>query len=185
MNEYIDVTQDVFSCNVYPGDSAPSFRLVSDLERGDACTLTDFSMCAHNGTHIDAPSHFIRGGKNISEIDLTACIGECTVRTFAASPTEKELSAISCPRLLIRGSFELTPETARAMSSRFRLIGVETQSVGGESTHKILLGAGVVVLEGLVLSRVSDGAYELFALPLKLGKAEGAPVRALLKPVKP
>ena len=70
-----DISQEIFSCKVYPGDPAPEKRTISLIEKGDVCNLTAFSMCAHNGTHIDAPFHFIKDGKTIDAICLEAFVG--------------------------------------------------------------------------------------------------------------
>ena len=176
----IDITQEVFSGKVYPGDTPPRRKLVSSLEEGAACSVTDFSMCAHNGTHLDAPAHFIRGGKTIEQMDLTRCVGRCAVRDFAGEVKESDVADIAAERLLLRGACSLTAGAARLLAGCCRLIGVEGQSVGDEQVHRILLGAEVAVLEGLVLRDALPGEYILIALPIKLGGSDGAPVRALL-----
>ena len=70
-----DISQEVFSCQVYPGDPAPRKEMLSLMEKGDLYNLTTFSMCAHNGTHIDAPFHFIKDGKTVDAICLEALVG--------------------------------------------------------------------------------------------------------------
>ena len=74
-----DISQEVFSCQVYTGDPAPEKQVLSSIEKGDLYNLTAFSMCAHNGTHIDAPFHFIRDGKTVDEICLDAFVGKAYV----------------------------------------------------------------------------------------------------------
>lgn len=173
---FYDITQEVFSGAVYPGDSAPAYRRAQDIARGDLCTVTDFSMCAHNGTHADAPAHFLAGGATVECLPPEVFVGRCAVLS-----AEQAMRAPSLPpRVLCRGG-ALTPKQARALAARVRLVGVEAQSVGDAQVHALLLGAGVAVLEGLVLTDVPDGEYELIALPLKLGGADGAPVRAVLR----
>ena len=176
----IDITQEVFSGAVYPGDTPPTYRRVTSLEKGDGCTLTDISMCAHNGTHIDAPAHFIRGSKTVEEIDLSRCVGRCLVRDFAGEVRAEDVQGVAAERLLLRGACTLTEGAARVLAARCRLVGVEAQSVGGEEVHRILLGAEVAVLEGLDLRGAPAGEYILCALPVKLGGSDGAPVRAVL-----
>ena len=176
----IDITQEVFSGAVYPGDTLPAFRRVCSLESGDDCSLTDFSMCAHNGTHMDAPSHFLRGGKSVEAIDLSRYIGRCSVYEFAGPIRAEDVAEIWAERVLLRGPCALTEEAARILASRCLLVGVESQSVGDASIHRILLAADVVVLEGANLRAAQAGDYVLVALPLKLGGADGAPVRAVL-----
>ena len=75
----IDISQEVFSCKVFPGDPPPTQAHPLSIDRGDVCNLTEFSMCAHNGTHVDAPYHFINDGKRIDEVGLEAFVGECFV----------------------------------------------------------------------------------------------------------
>ena len=70
-----DISQEVFNCKVYPGDPAPKKEVLNSIQDGDLYNLTAFSMCAHNGTHIDAPFHFIKNGKTVDEIDLEAFVG--------------------------------------------------------------------------------------------------------------
>lgn len=175
-----DITQEVFSGKVYPGDTPPSCRKVKSIAAGDGCNLTDIEMCAHNGTHADAPSHFIEGGKSIDRTELSRYLGECAVRAFGKRVRAEDLEGVDAPRLLIKGECVISDEAAARMCGKFLLVGVEMQSVGGETVHKILLGGEVAVLEGLRLAEVPDGTYFLSALPVKLGGADGAPVRAVL-----
>jgi arylformamidase len=163
------------------------------MEQGDTISLTAFSMCAHNGTHLDAPSHFIRDGKNIDEIDPEAFLGDCflvhhegaVTADHAREMLAKAVRAGAGERLLIGGKATVTEEAARVFAEAgIRLIGNESQTVGPEdapmAVHLILLGAGVILLEGVVLAHVPEGKYFLSAAPLKLGGREGAPCRAML-----
>jgi len=177
----IDITQEVFSCRVFPGDVPPKFERVKSVEH-DSYNLTNISMCVHNGTHIDAPNHFIPNGKAVHELDLKLLYGECAViesdDVIAALENRHE-------RLLIKGNCELSDETARLIAdSNVKLIGVESQSVGKiespMSVHLILLEKEIVLLEGLYLSGVTPGEYILAAFPLKLKGSDGSPVRAVL-----
>jgi len=169
-----DISQEVFSCNVYPGDMPPSYERVKRMP-DDMYNLTNIEMCVHNGTHIDAPRHFIEDGKTIDELDLTTFYGPCIV---AEKP-------VKCERLLIKGNYTITEQDARQIVQwGVQLVGVESQSVGDPDNlthiHLILLNAGIVPLEGLVLSAVPCGEYTLSAFPLNLGGSEGSPVRAVL-----
>jgi arylformamidase len=169
----IDITQELFNCTVYPGDTAPSFERVKTFNR-DGLQLTDLTFCAHNGTHIDAPCHFIDGGKSIEQLDLSIFIGSCRVVASLDAIPQTE-------RLLLKGDIEITPETAKALvQSGVKLLGVEAQTVGGVQTHVTLLSGGVIPLEGLCLTDVPAGEYTLIATPLKLGGCDGSPVRAVL-----
>ena len=125
---YYDITQEVFSCKVYPGDSPPSFRRAQDMARGDACTVTDITMCAHNGTHVDAPAHYVRGGKTAEALELSRFAGRCAVRSFAGRICAEELQNITAPRLLIKGEREITPEEA-ALQNTHRSAAPPTRRV--------------------------------------------------------
>ena len=189
----IDITQEVFSCKVYPGDPMPSRKQLQSLEQGDVCNLTAFSMCAHNGTHVDAPAHFISGGKTIDEMGLEPFVGNCFVARCdgnvtgeaAADIMERARVAGASERILIAGKATVTAEAAKIFArSDIKLLGNESQTVGPEDAprevHLILLGAGIVLLEGIVLKDVAEGKYLLSAAPLNLADCEGAPCRAYL-----
>ena len=178
---YYDITQEVFSSKVYPGDTPPSFTRPQDMRKGDGCTVTDIAMCAHNGTHVDAPAHFILGGKTVDSLDLSRMAGRCAVCAFGKRIEAADIAGVTAPRLLIKGACEIAPAAAAAMREKFLLVGVEMQSVGSAEVHRILLGGEVAILEGAVLADVAEGEYELFAFPIKLGGADGAPGRAVLK----
>lgn len=183
----IDITQELFSCNVYPGDNPPSFKRVKNLD-SDGYNLTNISLSVHNGTHMDAPGHFVKGGKSVDELDLSIFYGDCTVAELSGVTGKAEMSAIlkTCKeRLIIKGEFKITKEAAEAVAnSHIRLIGIESQSVGTlddpVTVHMILLQKGIIPLEGLVLSNVKCGEYILSALPLNLNGSDGSPVRAVL-----
>ncbi|MDR1192797.1 MAG: cyclase family protein [Peptococcaceae bacterium] len=181
----IDISQELFAGAVYPGDTPPSFRRVAQLPQ-DPCNLTDITLCAHNGTHADAPRHFIADGAAIDAISLEVFYGPCVVAAFSG-PVEADAVAplLGCERLLIKGDAMITAGAARAIAgSQLKLLGVESQSVdppdGPPTAHLLLLARGVVILEGLDLRQAPAGAYTLTALPLKLGGCDGAPVRAAL-----
>lgn len=189
----IDITQEVFSCKVFPGDPMPSMKQLLSLEKGDVCNLTAFSMCAHNGTHVDAPAHFIPDGKTIDEMGLEPFVGDCFVARCegnvtgedAAGIMERARTAGASDRILIAGKATVTAEAAKVFArSDIKLLGNESQTVGPEDAprevHLILLGAGIVLLEGIVLKDVAEGKYLLSAAPLNLAGCEGAPCRAYL-----
>ena len=189
----IDISQEVFSCKVFPGDPAPACQRVLSIEQGAICNLTSFSMCAHNGTHVDAPFHFLAGGNTIEKIRLNSFVGDCYVvhhegnvtANDAASILEKAKSVGALERILIAGKATVTAEAAQVFAqSKVKLIGNESQTVGPEDApmevHKILLGADVVLLEGIVLTDVDEGKYFLSAAPLNLAGCDGAPCRAFL-----
>ena len=188
-----DISQEVFSCAVYPGDPRPQRQVLCSMEAGDLYSLTAFSMCAHNGTHIDAPAHFIKDGKTITDLDPAAFLGDCYVARHEGDVTDadacailKKAAAVNAPqRILIAGKATVTEAAARIFAEAgILLLGNESQTVGPEiapmAVHLILLGADVVLLEGVVLSHVPEGKYFLTAAPLHLGGCEGAPCRAML-----
>ena len=188
-----DITQELFSCTVYPGDPAPARTVLADMGKGDVINLTAFSMCAHNGTHLDAPAHFIKDGKTIDELDPAAYLGDCFVARHEGDVTASDAAAIlrkaasvnANQRILIAGRATVTEAAARVFAEAgIKLLGNESQTVGPETApmavHLILLGADVVLLEGVVLTNVPEGKYFLTAAPLNLGGCEGAPCRAML-----
>lgn len=190
-----DISQEVFSCQVFPGDPMPKKTELKSIKKGELCNLTSFSMCAHNGTHIDAPLHFIEDGKAIDEVDLDAFIGTAFVAEHCGVVTANNASEIiekakaqdpeAAKRILIKGNVEVSLEAAEVFaSSSILLLGNEPQTVGPQSSpmavHLVLLGANVVLLEGVNLSKVPEGVYLLNAAPLNLAGTEGAPCRAIL-----
>ena len=185
-----DISQEVFSCKVYPGDPKPERQTLYATENGDLYNLTAFSVCAHNGTHIDAPFHFFGEGKTVNQMDLQTFIGDCYVARHNGDVTGAEAVAIlqkanHAPRILIAGPAIVTPEAAEVFAnSGICLVGNESQSVGPENApmqvHKILLAKDIALLEGAVLTDVPEGHYFLSAAPLNLGGADGAPCRAYL-----
>lgn len=183
-----DISQEVFSCEIYPGDPEPGRKILSSTANGDICNLTEFSMCAHNGTHIDAPFHFLEAGKTVDEIPLEKFVGSCIVREFNGELTKEDAEKIlksGEKRILLKGKAIVTEAAAEVFAKDgVYLIGNESQTVGPESApmavHQILLRAEVVLLEGIRLREVPEGRYMLCAQPLNLGGADGAPCRAVL-----
>lgn len=190
-----DISQEVFTCKVYPDDPAPQKQTLYAMEQGDAYHLTAFSMCAHNGTHLDAPKHFLLGGASIDQVELSKTVGEAFVQEHngvfskedALRLLERMNEAGRCERkrILIKGNATLSVEAAETFArEKIDLFGNESQTVGAAAdtaiVHKILLQAGVALLEGVRLEHVPQGWYFLCAAPLLLGGAEGAPCRAIL-----
>ena len=193
-----DISQEVFSCQVYPGDPAPEKEMLTTMDSGDLYNLTAFRMCAHNGTHIDAPFHFIKDGKTVDAICLEAVVGMAYVAkhqgiVFADDAAKimekaKAQNAEAAKRILIKGAAEVSPEAAKVFADAgILLLGNESQTIGPEDepmeVHQLLLGADVILLEGIRLSEVPEGCYFLNAAPLNLAGADGAPCRAILMEV--
>lgn len=189
----IDISQEVFSCNLFPDDPGPTRQQIQSIEQGDVCNLSTFTMCAHNGTHVDAPYHFITNADTIDKVGLEPFVGDCYVARHEGDVTaedatnilEKARLAGAGSRILIAGKATVTAQAAIVFAqASVKLIGNESQTVGPEDApkevHLILLGAGVVLLEGIVLTHVDEGKYLLSAAPLNLGGCDGAPCRAYL-----
>jgi arylformamidase len=165
------------------------------MEKGDLYNLTEFSMCAHNGTHIDAPFHFIKDGKTVDAMDLESFVGMAYVAEHRGKVSHDDALGIiekakkqnveSAKRILIKGDAVVSAEAAKAFAAeKILLLGNESQTVGPENApvkvHRILLSADVVLLEGIRLSDVPGGVYFLNAVPLNLSGADGSPCRAIL-----
>lgn len=190
-----DISQEVFSCTVFPGDPAPKKEILTSLETGEVYNLSAFSMCVHNGTHIDAPKHFFDDGKTVDQIPLKKLIGPAYVTEQEGIMNEETARNIiiqayahnkqAAARILIKGNAVVSEKAAEEFArAGIDLIGSESQSVGPEeapmAVHKILLSAEVILLEGIRLSEVPEGVYLLNAAPICLGGTEGAPCRAVL-----
>lgn len=210
-----DISQEVFTCAVFPGDPQPKREVMMKISEGSVCNLTALSMCAHNGTHVDAPYHFLDDGKTIDQVDLERFVGWAFVAEYegevsaedakyilekattagaqrASSATcaggVKEMREQASKRILIKGKSVVTLEAAEVFAkSGVLLLGNESQTVGPEDApmqvHLTLLGAQVVLLEGVRLEAVPEGVYLLHAAPINLGGADGAPCRATLMEV--
>ncbi len=185
-----DIAQELFTSKVYPGDKVPSYKRIADMENGAVCNITELEMNAHNGTHVDAPRHFVRDGITVDQIPLDTLIGTCEVVTFARDIEREDLEKLNLSqrgitRLLCRGGHCLTMRGAKYLTEcGIILVGVETQSIAPidepKAVHVEVLSHGIIAVEGLVLTDVPDGQYTLFAAPIKLGGSEGAPCRAVL-----
>ena len=190
-----DISQEVFDCSVYPGDPKPKKGTLRSIGRGDLYNLSKLSMCVHNGTHIDAPYHFLQEGKSVEKIALEKVIGYAFVATHNGDllsddalrilEKAKQQSPESAKRILIKGNAIVTLSAAKIFAeNHIELIGVESQSVGPEdapmAVHIALLEKDIVLLEGLSLLDIPEGVYFLCAAPLALADADGAPCRAVL-----
>lgn len=190
-----DISQEVWECEVFPGDPAPQRQTLCSISTGSAYNLTAFSMCAHNGTHIDAPFHFLADGKTVEQLPLSQMIGLAFVAKHNGIVTRQDAQNIlnkaayaskeAAKRLLIKGNATLSEEAAAVLADAdILLFGNESQTVGPETApmtvHRILLKKDIVLLEGIRLQHVPEGVYLLNAAPLNLGGCEGAPCRAIL-----
>ena len=190
----------------WPGEPAPLVTRLSDMAKGDDCNVTRMDFAVHYGTHLDAPLHFIPGGGDVASLDLQTLMGPCHVARVAdtVDAIGPEAFAIpsGCTRLLVRTRnstlwdnpahafrrdfVAFTPEGAQwLVACGIRLVGIDYLSVqrfhdAEPTTHRILLGAGVIAVEGLDLRGIAPGAYQLACLPLKLIGADGSPCRVVL-----
>ncbi len=194
----------------WPGDPSVAITRTSDIASGDAATVSRLSMGSHTGTHMDAPLHFIRMGKGLDEMPLEATIGPARViqihdpnviRSDELKPHRirrgerillKTKNSTRCWKMdrFVEDFVYLSTEAARFLAARrVRTVGIDYLSVGGYRerngvvVHRTLLGAGIWILEGLDLSRVRPGRYELLCLPLRVLASDGAPARAILRPI--
>ncbi len=179
------------------------------MNRGDVANVSKISMGSHTGTHMDGPVHFVKDGEGLDEMPLDATMGRARVIEIqdpeSVKPEELEPHEIqSGERILfktrnssrswarqpfIEDFVYVSQEAARYLAARqVRTVGVDYLSVGGfykdgAETHEALLGAGIWVIEGLDLSAVGPGEYVLLCLPVKIEHSDGAPARALLRPI--
>ena len=207
---WIDISVPLYTGMVHWPDNPPcEIERVMSIDSGDVCNVSRLSMGVHTGTHMDAPLHFIRGGKSIDTMPFDATIG--TARVLAINDPQavkvSELEPYSIQpgeRILFKTSNStrrwqsatfvedfgyISHEAAQYLAERqVQTVGVDYLSVGGYSvdgpeTHHALLSAGIWIIEGLNLTSVQPGLYELTCLPLKMMGAEGAPARAIVRPL--
>ncbi len=179
-----------------------------DLSQGDDCNLSHLAMGVHSGTHIDGPVHFVHQAAGVDEMPLAATMGPARVieithprqvtaeelRPHALQPGERILLRTSnSPRCWQAGGFVedfvfISEDAAVHLAQTgVRAVGIDYLSVGGyradgAKIHRILLEAGIWIIEGLDLSAVRAGSYDLICLPVKLHGSDGAPARAILRP---
>ena len=198
-----DISQEVFGCQVFAGDPAPEKKQLCSIEKGDLYNLTAFGMCAHNGTHIDAPTHMVPDGKPLESFPLDCFIGPCRVLNVPypviSEKALQELNVQPGERILLRtdpnGKYNkharFNPSVLSMRAAQYlaqlpvKLVGIDAPTVGnmelcdGE-VHAALLKAGIPLLEGLRLEDADKENYELSALPIRLMGENGAPCRAVL-----
>lgn len=189
---------------VYPGDMPFSVARTGSLAAGNAANVSALTTTTHLGSHVDAPLHTEAGGAAIADLPLDAFLGPCRVVAVPpvplvlaehlppAVPGEPQRLLLKTGSLRDRAAFHedytaLSPNAAQELARRgLLLVGLDTPSVDPFGSHDLpahhaLAGAGVVILEGVVLDAVPEGVYELIALPLKLAGLDASPVRAVLR----
>jgi arylformamidase len=208
---WIDVTAtlDPATVPVYEGDAPMRFDFLKDMRKGDALTLSVYSLGAHSGTHIDAPMHFIRDGASIDRVPLEPLIGPARVIDIPDSVQAIDAAELGrhdwrgVERVIFRtrssrrgwmasSTFHrdfayIAPGAAQLLTDAgVRLVGIDyisAEQFGAPApmTHRILLGKGIPIVEGLALEAVSPGDYDVIVLPMKVAGHEGAPARAVLR----
>lgn len=210
--DWIDVTLPVTpALPVWPGDPPVRVERVSDVAAGDEATVSALAFGSHTGTHLDAPRHFLADGLPVDRAPLDVLVGPARVVAVPGVRRVEPAHLVAAgvapgERLLLRTRNSdgrwwedpfadevcgLSAAAARWLAERrVRLVGIDAFSVSAFAddaarVHVPLLAAGVWLLEGLDLTAVPEGPCELLALPLRLAGADGAPVRALVRPLGP
>jgi len=209
--DWIDISVPLKSGMVHwPGDPEIRIERVLAIDRGDPCNVSSIVMGSHTGTHMDPPFHYVRAGTTLDAMPLDATIGPARVIEIedpeSVKPEELERHDIAPgERILLKtrnspGAWQtdnfvedfvyISLAGARYLAERgVRTVGVDYLSVGGyradgEAIHHALLEAGVWIIEGLNLAGVQPGNYELLCMPIKIQQADGAPARAILRPLQ-
>jgi arylformamidase len=214
-NGWIDATAtlDPATTPVYEGDAPMKFDFLKDMRKGDALTLSMYSLGAHSGTHIDAPMHFVRDGASIDHVSLEPLIGPARVIDIPDNVQAIDAAELNrhewrgAPRVLFRTRSSLrgwmasstfhrdfayvAPDAAQLLADAgVQLVGIdyisaEQFAAPAPRTHRTLLGKGIPIVEGLALAAVPAGDYDLIVLPMKVAGHEGAPARAVLRKRSP
>jgi|SRR6202453_618017 arylformamidase len=191
----------------WPGDEPFERTSTLEIAKGDECNLSQISATAHIGTHMDAPRHYLAGAAGIETMPIAASVGRARVIEIhdpeAIRTSELEPHRLSKGERVLfktrnsehcwktdhfqKNYIFIAPEAAHYLAERgVQTVGVDYLSVGGfesggPETHRILLQAGIWIIEGLILEHVEPGEYELVCLPLKIIGGDGAPARAVLR----
>lgn len=207
--KFIDITLPISQeIPVWPGDPEIQISWLARIENGDEANITQINFCTHTGTHIDAPLHFIEGGDSVDLLDISVLIGNVDVieipenistidddflLKFGDEVSERVIFKTRNSNVLDRSDKEFNEDYVAIDASgaqwlvehQVRLVGIDYLSIATYRDtvlpHKILLNAGVIVVENLYLKEVDPGKYRLICLPLKLVGREGAPARAILQ----
>jgi arylformamidase len=206
--KWIDISVALHNGMVHWPDNPPvKIERMKDMDKGAVCNVSIMSLGAHTGTHMDAPLHFIKNGRSLDKLPLEATIGHARVIEIKdpvmVRPDElrghnlrrgerillKTRNSVGCWKTdaFVKDFVYISREAAQHVVDRgIGTIGVDYLSVGGFhrdglETHRILLGAEIWIIEGINLSKVKPGKYELVCLPLKVLGSDGAPARALLR----
>ena len=178
---------------VWPGDPPVLIEPVARVAGGDPADVSRLTLGTHTGTHVDPPAHFLPGTATVDALDLEVLVGPAIVAELPAGPIDgaalrSVALAEGSTRVLLKTGGDagaLTPDGARSLVERgVLLVGADTLSIEPDTddypVHQILLGAGVVIVEGLDLAAVAPGPYHFVCLPLRIAGGDGAPARAVL-----
>jgi arylformamidase len=209
--DWIDVTAtlDPATTPVYEGNAPLVFEFQLDMRKGDALSLSKLSLGAHSGTHIDAPQHFIRDGASIDKVPLDVLIGRARIIEIPDSVQSIDAAELNrhnwrdAERVIFRTRSAMhgwmssptfhhdfayvAPDAAQLIADAgIKLVGIDyisAEKFGAAAplTHRILLGKGIPIVEGMALDSVAAGDYDLIVLPMKVGGHEGAPARAVIR----
>lgn len=202
--KWIDISATIKSGMVHwPGDPAVRIRRLNNMDKGDSNNVSLLTMTSHTGTHMDAPLHFFKNGKSLHKMPFEATIGPaqviCINDKVSITPGElrrynirrgerilfKTANSQRCWKTnrFIKDFVYISKEAAKYLTKvNVRMIGVDYLSVGGDiSVHHLLLKSGIWIIEGLDLSSVKKGRYDLICLPLKILNSDGAPARAMVR----
>jgi arylformamidase len=207
MNKWKDITVTVESGMVHwPGDAEVEVYKSVSMDNGADANVTNIRMSAHTGTHVDAPLHFMKEGNDVSVLSLDRMIGQARVIRihnkkvitlddilphtisegerilFRTVNSDTEWSK----RPFMQDYVYLSTDVANFLvEQKVKTIGVDYLSVAAEENgaevHRILLKNEVLIIEGLLLNDVDEGFYEMICLPMKLGGADGAPARVVVR----
>ncbi len=202
-SQWLDVSVPIYAGMVhFPDNPAIEIAKITDVESGDICTISRLALGSHTGTHIDAPMHFLPGGTGTEQVPLDHLIGPARVieikdpdlvraeelRVHDLGVGERLLFKTSNSERCWKTSqfvpdfVSIAEDAASYLAGLNTLaVGIDYLSAGSPETHRTLLGAGVVIVEGLNLTGISQGRYELLCLPLKILGGDGALARVLLK----
>ncbi len=207
MPKIIDISAPIHNgMVVYPGDAGAAVEPFHRIAKGDAANLSELKLGSHTGTHVDAPRHFVEGAEPVDRLPLDVLIGEARVLDLTGvesrvTPADLEQAGVGdAIRILLKTSnsqlwkstefskeyVSLSNESADFLVARgVKLVAIDYLSIERfhperHYIHETLLGAPVIIVEGVNLSAVKPGDYQLVCLPLKIREGDGAPARAVL-----
>ena len=190
---FIDITKNINTkTKIYDGDPGYFVSKVFAIKNGDEFNLSKIEMGSHIGTHIDSPKHFFDDGADVSQLDINLICGKCIVVSVNRAIDENFLKSLQLEpksRVLFKteGKFGITEDGAKYIATlEIRVVGTDSMDIEDSCNedfccHKILLGNGIPIIEGLELFNVKDGKYRLICIPVKMDGLDGVPLRVVLE----